>query len=294
MATSRWKCLHVARRSTLWGVRRCAETALDLVAAAAQRADRCATSEGNPLPRERVVCVHCTAADGRIIIVGDVHGCADELHALLDRCHYRRGRDVIVCAGDVVNKGPRSVDVVRFLRGEGALAVRGNHDEAALAYATGIKRVSTKSQWAWTARLNADDRAWLRELPFAIVLPQHDVVVVHAGVVPGVALEEQCLRNFITMRSLSVRNAAQRDGRARYYADEAPASTGSWANAWEGPEHIVFGHDARAGLQRYEHATGIDSACVYGHELSALLLPGHDVVSVAAARNYARDATDSG
>ena len=290
MATSRWKGLHAARRSTLWGVRRCAETALDLVVAAARRADMHSTSEGNPLPR-RLHVTHYGDPSGRVIIVGDVHGCADELYALLDRCQYKRGRDVIVCAGDVVNKGPRSVDVVRFLRKEGALAVRGNHDDAALAYATGIRSASTEPQWAWTSDLDADDCAWLRNLPFSIVLPQHGVVVVHAGVVPGVPLEEQCLRDFITMRSLSGRSAAQRDGGARYYADEAPAPVGSWATAWEGPEHIVFGHDARAGLQRYDHATGLDSACVYGEELSALLLPGHAVVSVPAARNYTCDAT---
>jgi len=63
----------------------------------------------------------------RVIAIGDVHGCLDELQALLRRCDYRPG-DLVVFLGDLVSKGPDSLSVVQMAREIGAIGVRGNHD----------------------------------------------------------------------------------------------------------------------------------------------------------------------
>lgn len=62
----------------------------------------------------------------------------------------------------------------------------------------------------------------------------------------------------------------------------------AWASVWPGPQRVIFGHDAVRGIQRYEHATGIDSGCVYGGRLSALILPGGHLVQVEAKRTYSK------
>lgn len=86
----------------------------------------------NPAPKT----IHSNldvAKDTKIIIVGDVHGCLDELKLLLVKCQFQKKVDKLVFVGDLVNKGPYSAEVVKFVRDIGASCVRGNHDDAALS-----------------------------------------------------------------------------------------------------------------------------------------------------------------
>jgi len=74
--------------------------------------------------------------------VGDVQGCYDELRALLARIHFSADRDRLWLVGDLVNRGPRSLETLRFVRalGDNALVVLGNHDLHLLAVAFGARR----------------------------------------------------------------------------------------------------------------------------------------------------------
>lgn len=63
--------------------------------------------------------------NSRVIVVGDVHGCLDELQALLEKAQYDSNKDSVVLVGDLVNKGPKSAETVRYAREQGFYSVRG-------------------------------------------------------------------------------------------------------------------------------------------------------------------------
>ena len=235
--------------------------------------------------------VHATlsaeAQRARTIVVGDVHGCLLELQELLAKCDFSPERDSVVLVGDLVNKGPSSVEVVAYARTRGLHCVRGNHDEAALAQwemrDAARRRGETPAatdKYAYTDEFSAEDVRFLRELPYTLALPHENAIVVHAGLVPGVDLSEQRPNDMTRMRNLLPTS----DGGW----DAAEKGKGvAWAAEWKGPTHVIFGHDAKRRLQKCAHATGLDTGCCYGGELSALILPEHQLVSVAAKREYA-------
>eukprot|EP00814_Leptocylindrus_danicus_P017438 CAMPEP_0116019194 /NCGR_PEP_ID=MMETSP0321-20121206/9089_1 /TAXON_ID=163516 /ORGANISM="Leptocylindrus danicus var. danicus, Strain B650" /LENGTH=362 /DNA_ID=CAMNT_0003489713 /DNA_START=87 /DNA_END=1175 /DNA_ORIENTATION=+ len=174
--------------------------------------------------------------------------------------------------------------------------------------------------------LSDDDIMWMSDLPYTIRIPwilQEDgteVTVVHAGLVPNMPLEQQAVDIMLTVRELigipsdnEVGNIDLVDARKHqqqqqqqlarelgdsdqtskcmYQFDNAEALVNEsepqpWARIWRGPQHVVFGHDARRGLQQCEHATGLDTGCVYGGSLTGIILPRRKLVSVAAAKEY--------
>lgn len=221
-----------------------------------------------------------SSSTARHIFVGDVHGCIDELQSLLKDVGLTR-EDKLVLVGDLVAKGPDSQSVVACARENHALCVRGNHDEAVLRYfrALWADQAPPKLKRAHQAvvkELHEADVRYLEALPTWLRFPELNTLVVHAGMVPGVSIEAQLTEDLLTMRSV------RPDGTASSKLDEGRP----WAGLWRGPERVVFGHDAISGLQLHPLAVGLDTGCVYGRELTAVVMPEGRLVSVQAKRAY--------
>lgn len=222
----------------------------------------------------------------RTILVGDVHGCREELERLLDECGFQPG-DPLVLVGDLVAKGPDSAGVVELARRLGARAVLGNHDARVLrlrdvrdGLAAPDSRPAKPEHVQVLETLTREDFAYLDSLPLMLRLGPEapggaDTIVVHAGVVPWLPLHAQDPDHLMNLRSI------QNDGTPTKKVKGRP-----WAELWQGPEQIVFGHDALRGLQLQRYATGLDTACVYGGRLTALILPERRLVSVGASRTH--------
>ena len=216
----------------------------------------------------------------RTLVVGDVHGCAQELEDLLEACAYASG-DQLILVGDLVAKGPDSRGVLALVRKLRARAVRGNHDHAVLRWHDPIAHGSAPARGPHhlqiARQLSAEDWRVLTQLPLFLRVPEHQAVVVHGGLVPGIPLEEQSADLLMNMRTL------RPDGSGSRRAEDGDL----WGMHWPGPELVVFGHHATAGLQRHPHAIGLDTGCVYGGKLTAYIFPEDRLVSVPAREVHA-------
>jgi bis(5'-nucleosyl)-tetraphosphatase (symmetrical) len=123
-----------------------------------------------------------------VYAIGDVQGCYDALRRLLDRLRYDPGNDRLWFTGDLVNRGPDSLRVLRFVRnlGERAVTVLGNHDLHLLAVAMGRARV--KKHDTLDEVLSAPDRDelldWLRRRALLHHDPDLGYTLLHAGLLP--------------------------------------------------------------------------------------------------------------
>ncbi len=123
-----------------------------------------------------------------VYAIGDVQGCYDELRRLLDRLGFEPGRDRLWFAGDLVNRGPQSLAVLRFVigLGEAAVTVLGNHDLHLVAAAHDRRRLHRKDTLAEI--LDAPDSAalidWLRRRPLLHHDPALGYTLIHAGLPP--------------------------------------------------------------------------------------------------------------
>ena len=218
----------------------------------------------------------------RVIAIGDVHGCIDELQDLLRECNYRPG-DIVVFLGDLVSKGPDSLSVVQMAREIGAIGVRGNHDFEVVrwhqAIKSGVDAPSFGSEHFHIANcLSKADMKWMYSLPWYISSPDLGALFVHAGFVSGIRLGKQNPRLMMNMRSILPDGTVT----SKFF------NNWPWARLWDGPQTVLFGHDADRGLQQYEHAIGLDTGCVYGGRLTACILEGNEkrLISVNAKREY--------
>ena len=216
----------------------------------------------------------------RIIIVGDVHGCLVELRALLQDLSVT-SRDLLIFVGDIIAKGPMSVETIREVMALKALCVRGNHEDNLVK---SLKDPQSKHHrsgvYSFGEELTEQEIQWVTNLPYTISLPDAGLVIVHAGLVPHLALEQQKPKDMIRMRTLDKRGVASKE--------RASAELTPWAPLYPGPFTVVFGHNAKEGLQVHAFAVGLDTGCVYGRKLTALVVDkeGRRFVNVKAERVY--------
>lgn len=222
-------------------------------------------------------------------VIGDVQGCARELDDLLERVRFDPGRDELWIAGDLVNRGPDSLAVLRLWRDLAGRAVLGNHDVYALLARSGRRpRKRSDTLGSLFAAPDADellDR--LRGQPLFVRL--HDAAgvcsawLVHAGLHPrwpeldelaaksaSAAHDDDWLESDEVTFAVNVRCCTADGERADHAGppETCPPPFKPWDEFYRGELLVVHGHWARRGCYRGERTLGLDSGCVYGGELS--------------------------
>jgi predicted phosphodiesterase len=212
--------------------------------------------------------------ESRTIVVGDIHGCYDELVDLLDQINFGSS-DRIVSVGDLITKGPKNREVLELFMSDSRFAtVIGNHDLALRRHWNG-EEVDLKPAQKETHKELKEEKdrfmPFLNSLPFMIDLGRH--LVVHAGVRPNVELQSQTTEDITQIRTL---------GEDRESKDGTP-----WYEVYDGEKVVLFGHWPAPEPRRGKMALGLDTGCVYGHHLTAYTIETGELNSVPARQAYA-------
>jgi len=261
------------------------------------------TVERRPLPVDR------RADHGPFDVIGDVHGCTDELEELLGRLGYvARPEPAVgpftyrtvhthpqcrkaVFLGDLVDRGPRSLDAVQLalhmVTAGSALAVPGNHDTKFVRTLRGRTTEVHGGLAATLAEFDAvpaeirDDLAeamcrFIDGLPSHLVLAGGGLVVAHAGL-PA----ELHGRDSERVRSLCLHGDVVHidpESGTPYVAD--------WVAEYQGRARVVYGHAPVGRVAWVNDTLGLDTGCAFGGKLTAWRYPEDAIVQVAARRAY--------
>ena len=200
---------------------------------------------------------------GRDFVVGDVHGMFDRVEQALAAVNFDRNRDRLFSVGDLIDRGPQSREVVRFLDQPFVYAVCGNHEDELLKMHAGSTEPNSEI-WIdgaeWWRDLSKPERraivARLKRLPLVIEVttPRGNVAFLHADVPCGMAWPEFCTA--LKSDPDSVRQTVLW-GRNRIYREDDSGVPGIG--------RVFVGHTPQSGgLHRYGNVYAIDTGAVFG------------------------------
>jgi len=216
--------------------------------------------------------------NGRLIAIGDIHGCHQEFAELLDRVALTKD-DQLILLGDLVNRGPDSNRVIDLARQHKALSLLGNHELRLLNYRKTKDTAFMKETDELTyEKLRPEDWSYLEGMPLTHYVEELNTVFVHGGFLPGEPWQKQPAQIVTRIQ------VVDREGKARKRAESEDSPP--WADLWSGPPFVVYGHTPRPEIYKLKWSVGIDTACVMGGHLTAYILPERRFVQVKARRKY--------
>ncbi len=209
-------------------------------------------------------------------MIGDIHGCYFELMELLNKTGVSE-QDRLISVGDLITKGPENRSVLELVRQrKNCGSVLGNHEYLLLQHHRGQTVKLEPAHLSTIAELGNDFEdymIWISRWPYYLDLGDH--LVVHAGIRPGIPLERQSVTDLTSLRTLNGPSPGSKVG--------IP-----WYERYRGRKTIIFGHWVFKTPLVRANAMGIDTGCVYGGRLTAVVLPEGRMVSVQARSVYAR------
>lgn len=236
---------------------------------------------------------------GPLDIIGDVHGCCDELELLLDKLGYVKTDGVYAhpdgrtaaFIGDLCDRGDRNADVLRLVmdmvKSGNAIAVPGNHDVKLLKYLRGKNIQLTHGINKTAAELDASGEEFRREVAEFIdglvshyVLDDGKLVIAHAGL----------KKEYIGRSSGRVRDFClygETTGETDSYG--LPVHI-DWTADYRGKAAVVYGHIAGLEVRAKNNTYCIDTGCVYGGKLTAMRYPEKEFTEVRALKQYCEPA----
>ena len=204
------------------------------------------------------------------LVIGDIHGCFDELQALLEKAGLAE-EDSILAVGDIVDRGPETPQVLGFFRQKpNARTLMGNHERKHVRAARHEVALSLSQQISrqQLGDVYEDAVAWMGTLPLHIELT--DAVIVHGYLEPGIPLDQQ---------NPSVECGTMGGDKILRERYDRP-----WYELYAGSKPVIVGHNNYTRTDQpfvyKDKVFGLDTDCVHGKCLTGLLLPEFRFVSV--------------
>ncbi|KAF7592648.1 hypothetical protein BBP40_012670 [Aspergillus hancockii] len=237
----------------------------------------------------------------RLVFIGDVHGCKDELERLLEEVSFNPDADHLIFTGDLINKGPDSLGVVDLARKYSASCVRGNHEDRVLSLRhnmitagkladdskddNNLHRGLYSKERTLARQMSEEQANWLDTCPVILNVGQikdmGQVVVVHAGLIPGVDLEKQDPYSVMNMLTVDLETHVPSSSRkgtkwTKLFNKHQSLLAASLHKVFENPESmlttVIYGHDSKSSLSLKSYTKGIGTGCVKGGKLTALVV----------------------
>ncbi len=227
----------------------------------------------------------------RFAVIGDIHGCSDEFSILLDRLHSE-GIQSIFHVGDLVDRGPDSLGVIKLCCERDIQGVMGNHESVLLRKLDLLHR-GRNIDIPLVHELSQDStsEAYLRKLRWLHVMDEHETILVHGGLWPGLQLWEQ--PPAVMFAQLI---HPERPGDVRWWGKDRDGNSEEenynlgyrrWWELCEEPYHVIYGHTVHEKPFIYKRTIGIDTGCVFGGALTAIIMPEKRFIQIPAKRIYA-------
>ncbi|GIX42112.1 MAG: serine/threonine protein phosphatase [Leptospiraceae bacterium] len=201
----------------------------------------------------------------RTIFIGDVHGCLTELKKMIDKIKPTKN-DRIILLGDLINRGPDPVGVVRYVYENQFECIMGNHEYEYL-----LEYKDNKNYYKLYMELGDTLHHWIEKLPFYI--DDKDFIAVHAGIAPDKPLKDTPPHILLFIRTWGGYSISSHEG--------IP-----WYKFYKGNKMVLYGHWARKGLTIRNNTLGLDSGCVYGKFLSSFILEEKRIIQIPSQKVY--------
>jgi len=206
-----------------------------------------------------------------LIVYGDVHGCYKSLKSLRKEINPQKN-DIEVCVGDVITKGENSIKVLDYLIKKNIKSVLGNHEDKLLRYLKHAKSkkknpvILNDDEQEIVSQLTKEHIKYLQNMPYFV--KHKKITILHGGILNHFDLDnlsERAMQLVLRLRYL--------DKNCHYisYSKENKRSV-FWADLYDGNQgFIIYGHRWTKEVQTSSYAMGIDTGCVYGNKLSAVV-----------------------
>lgn len=238
----------------------------------------------------------------KVDIIGDVHGCYEELQNLFEKLGYQKEMEyshpdgrVPIFLGDITDRGPQSLKVIELVYHlviiqKKARYVPGNHCNKLYRFFLGNKvqqRHGLETTVAEYNQLSREEQAEVRQkfmtlyenAPLYLQIPKMKAIVAHAGIKEEyIGRSDKKVKTFVLYGDIT----------GDFTEDGRPVRK-DWAKEYEGTDWIVYGHTPVMSPRIVHRTINIDTGCVFGNALSAFRLPEKEVVNVPSKQHLMKE-----